>query len=96
MTLADVAFDADSKTLSIDIEPDGEAKYTVDFIATLASGDADDRIGKRVARVEGLSARYTMQGNELYVRAVVTSSLPPVDPVFDDQKQKAWTQPVGW
>jgi hypothetical protein len=27
------------------------------------------------------------------VRAVVTSSLAPVDPIFDDQKQQAWTQP---
>jgi hypothetical protein len=27
------------------------------------------------------------------VRAVVTSTLAPVDPVFDDQKQQAWTQP---
>jgi hypothetical protein len=24
---------------------------------------------------------------------VITSNLAPVDPVFDDQKQQAWTQP---
>jgi len=30
------------------------------------------------------------------VRAVVTSSAPAADPSFPDQKQQAWTQPVGW
>jgi hypothetical protein len=34
--------------------------------------------------------------NEVYIRAVVTSDQPPADPVFDDQRQQAWTQPVGW
>ena len=37
-----------------------------------------------------------MKGNELYVRAVVTSSLDAVDPSFKGQKKQAWTQPVGW
>lgn len=55
-----------------------------------------NKIGETFATVEGLKASYVMTGDELYVRAVVTSSKPPVDPSFDDQKQQAWTQPVGW
>jgi|688.fasta_scaffold00010_157 hypothetical protein len=49
-----------------------------------------------VATVPGLNPSYQLTGEELYVRAVVSSSLPPVDPVFDGQRQQAWTQPVGW
>jgi len=55
-----------------------------------------DKIGEVFATVDGLRPSYALQGDELYVRAVVTSSKPPVDPSFDDQKQQAWTQPVGW
>ena len=55
-----------------------------------------DRIGEVLATVEGVEAEYRLTGQELYVRAVVTSSQPPVDPVWKGQKQQAWTQPVGW
>ncbi len=100
VTLADVQFDAETKTLSLRVVPSPGAAYQTDFIATLkpdpAKPDDQDRIGKVVATVAGTSAKYQMTGDELYVRAVVTSSLSPADPVFDDQKQQAWTQPVGW
>jgi hypothetical protein len=46
--------------------------------------------------VEGLTPKYELTGDELYVRAVVTSSKPPRDPSFKDQREQAWTQPVGW
>ncbi len=58
--------------------------------------DALDRIGRTVATVEGTNPSYQLQGNELYVRAVVTSSQNALDPSFENQKQQAWTQPVGW
>jgi hypothetical protein len=53
-------------------------------------------IGQVLATVEGRTPSYKLTGKELYVRAVVTSTLPPDDPSFDDQRQQAWTQPVGW
>jgi len=53
-------------------------------------------IGKVLAEVDGLAPQYRLQGNELYVRAVVIASVPPADPSFPGQKQQAWTQPVGW
>ena len=46
--------------------------------------------------VTGLTPEYLMKEDDLYVRAIVTSSLPHVDPSLDDQKQQAWTQPVGY
>jgi len=53
-------------------------------------------IGQVLATAKGNSPSYQLTGNELYVRAVVTSSKPHQDPSFEDQHQQAWTQPVGW
>lgn len=53
-------------------------------------------VGQVLATVAGPKATYTFTGDELYVRAVVTSDQAPENPSFDGQKQQAWTQPVGW
>jgi hypothetical protein len=53
-------------------------------------------VGQVFATVEGTSPSYQLTGQELYVRAVVTSSKPHRDPSFNDQHEQAWTQPVGW
>jgi len=55
-----------------------------------------DDVGKVLATVEGLEAEYKLTGDELYVRAVVTSDRPPANPSFKGQLAQAWTQPVGW
>lgn len=99
VSLDDVRFDKASKTLSLEIQASSEASYQTQFIATLAKQDGlldEHRIGVVVASSKSLSPSYTLQGNELYVRAVVASSEAHHDPSFPDQKQQAWTQPVGW
>lgn len=115
VTLVDVRYDAAGRRLELQIEPDGDATFTTQFIGTRHGVDtvgADpvppqgkktrqtrrygDEIGEVFATADGLRPSYVLKGNELYIRAVVTSSKPPVDPSFDDQKQQAWTQPVGW
>jgi hypothetical protein len=53
-------------------------------------------VGQVFATVEGLNPTFQLTGDELYVRAIINSSKPPVNPVWKDQKQQAWTQPVGW
>ncbi|MBI5851128.1 MAG: hypothetical protein HZB39_08885 [Planctomycetes bacterium] len=55
-----------------------------------------DDVGEVFARCAGPSAAYVLRGDELYVRAIVTSSASPANPSFAGQKQQAWTQPVGW
>ena len=55
-----------------------------------------DDVGKVLATVEGPKASYRLTGDELYVRAVVTSDRPPANPGYPGQKAQAWTQPVGW
>ncbi|MEM8671458.1 MAG: hypothetical protein AAGG48_28320 [Planctomycetota bacterium] len=97
VVLNDVHYNRDEKTLRITIEPQQAATYTIRFIATLKKETTtDDPIGQVVSVVEGTEAEYQLSGNELYVRAVVDSSEPHVDPSFKGQVQQAWTQPVGW
>ena len=61
-----------------------------------ATGKYSSDVGKVLQTTEGTSATYQLTGQELYVRAVVTSSAEPDDPSFEGQKKQAWTQPVGW
>jgi hypothetical protein len=121
VTLRDVQYDAVTKTLRVEVEPEADATYSVQFIGSLKGVETagtpidtsklspaeikelgrhkhkySDKIGEVLRTIQGSTAEYTLAGNELYVRAVVTSSLPPVDPSWEDQKQQAWTQPVGW
>lgn len=53
-------------------------------------------VGQVFARVSGSSPTYQLTGQELYVRAVVTSSKPHPNASYDAQREQAWTQPVGW
>lgn len=123
VSLKDVRYDPQERSLELAIEPDGDARYVTQFIGTLrnvsttgtelldAKGQAptdksgkplrasrrySDQIGQVLKTVEGLNPRYQFTGQELYVRATVTSTLPPRAPSFKDQRQQAWTQPVGW
>jgi hypothetical protein len=43
VTLRDVRFDAGRRTLRVEVEPDGDATFTIDFIGTLADVDAAGR-----------------------------------------------------
>lgn len=54
-------------------------------------------VGKTFRTVEGTSATYKLTGDELFVRATVTSSRnrPHAGPPGRIPEQ-AWTQPVGW
>lgn len=52
-----------------------------------------DEIGKTLSEVKGVRGSYQLTGGELYVRAVVRSSQPPLR---KDLPRQAWTQPVGW
>mgnify|MGYP002624209421 FL=1 len=53
-------------------------------------------VGKILATVKGPQPQYKLTGEELYVRAVITSSHHHPKPSFDHQHEQAWTQPVGW
>jgi hypothetical protein len=52
-------------------------------------------VGKVLSTSNSLNSSYTFSGNELYVRARITSTADHVDPNSKNQlgKQKAWVQP---
>ena len=115
VTLKDVRYSRESRTLELEIEPREGSHFTTRFVGTLKGYDparkpvADkdgkllpvtlrysDDVGKVLATAEGTAAAYHLTGEELYVRAVVTSDRAPENPSFEGQKAQAWTQPVGW
>lgn len=53
-----------------------------------------EKVGKVVSTVTGAKATYQLTGNELYVRAKITSSKPHPNPYEEGDVELAWTQPV--
>ena len=51
-------------------------------------------VGTTFATTRGSNVTYELEGDELFVRAVVTSSVDHPNPSFDGQKKQAWTQPL--
>jgi hypothetical protein len=111
VTLDDVRFDDETRTLTVDIAAEAGIGYAIEFIGTPrdvlnvtaepngsaeTNASPDPRIGSVLARIEREQASYTLSGDELYVRAVVTSTRRHPDPTFENQYEQAWTQPVGW
>ena len=100
VTLKEINYDEEEKTLSIHVNPDDDAKFTIQFVGTKRTKDGklppEDAMGTVLAETTGVSASYTATDEDLYVRAVITSSKPHPNPSFKGQTEKAWTQPVGW
>jgi len=78
-------------SLTIDIAAHGDGTYVTEFIGTRRGSDA---VGEVLATVYGEHATYRFRGDELFVRATVTSTELCVNPVFAGQTQQAWVQPV--
>ncbi len=53
------------------------------------------QIGEVFSEVTGNLATYRMEGDELYVRAIITSDAQPAVPSKEFPYKRAWTQPVG-
>ena len=53
-----------------------------------------DDIGQVLSRIDGPAAKYDFQGDELYVRARVTSSVKHPNPSEVGESERAWTQPA--
>lgn len=92
VTLRDVQWDPDRRKLSVAIQGEPGVTYTTEYLVTTADAELD-QIGRVATSTQDLESSYRLADGESIVRAVVTSSLAPVDPIFDDQKQQAWTQP---
>ena len=92
VTLKEVSFRKGVVELEIEGQPG--VTYKTQFIGT-RSGDGA-AAGDELDVSESLQPVYRLRGDELYVRARVTSSMDHPNPSYAGQKEQAWTQPVGW
>jgi hypothetical protein len=51
-------------------------------------------VGAKLKTVDGISASYDLTGDELFVRARITSSRKHPNPSAVGEFERAWTQPV--
>ena len=94
VTLERIAFDDESGALRLDIVPTEGITFETRFIGTRK--DTPGEPGIVFSTAHGSAPTYQLTGEELYVRATVTSSRAHPNPSFDGQREQAWVQPVGW
>lgn len=81
---------AGPRGLALSIAPEPGVTFTTRFVGTRRAGE----VGAVLAEVGGLEPAYAFTGDELYVRAVVTSSRPHPNGYLIDEPERAWVQPV--
>jgi hypothetical protein len=69
-------------------------QFTTRFIGTRVINGALSDVGEVLFETTNNPALYTYSGDELYVRAVVTSSKDHPNPYAKGDKEQAWTQPI--
>ena len=111
VTVERLDWNESERTLTLELPEIAGVTYRTQFIGTDAAegrrlvADYDpnqatrqwpESVGKVLLEVEGNRPSYQMNGSELYVRAVVSSSRRPANPVWAEQVEQAWTQAFGW
>ena len=93
--LNEVVFDERRKELRLNIRSSSaDVEFETSFVGTRR--DTPENPGEVLASISGPDPSYRLTGDELYVRAVVTSTNPHPNPSYQGQREQAWTQPVGW
>lgn len=83
--------------LEIDIAAEPGVTYETRFIGTRRRPDAPlqpNELGQELARSTALQPRYTLQPDDLYVRAVITASRRHANGSVANEPVRAWTQPL--
>ncbi|MHC4306348.1 MAG: CehA/McbA family metallohydrolase domain-containing protein [Planctomycetota bacterium] len=87
-------FSHDASRYTVTIEADPGLSYTTLFIGTRMAADGPGRVGEVLHRTTDNPAVYSFHGDELYVRAKVTSSRLHPNPYAEGDHECAWVQPV--
>jgi len=96
VTLRDIRYDAEARTVTVEIDPAPGETYTTAFTGARIGNTGDEHTGVVFATVDGVVVRYQLVGDELFVRATIRSDRPPDNPLTEGQVKQAWTQPFGW
>ena len=96
--LQNIAFDTERRELTVEVDAQQDVRYQIDFVGTKRNQDTPsaEQIGIVFSAQEGATATYQLKDDDLYVRAVITSTEKHPNPSYEGQFEKAWTQPVGW
>jgi hypothetical protein len=98
----------ETSSLRVRIQSEPGVRYTTHFIGTRRTADLRSRpgrtndvtqqysaqVGETLATVTGTAPIYQFTGDELYVRAVVSSDRLHPNPTIPGDITKAWVQPV--
>ena len=92
VTLDDIRTGPDS--MVVDIATEEAVTYHTEFLGTRWVGDGIGPIGEVLASTDADPAIYEFKGNEIFVRAKVTSSRLHPAPFAAGDLESAWVQPV--
>lgn len=79
----------DQKQVSLAVDPEPGVHYEINFLGH-QKGAEDVVVLKKV---QGTSASYTYQKEDIFVRARIDSDAKKDNPIIEDETKKAWTQP---
>ena len=83
----------DGRRVSIAVRAEPGVRYTIQFVGTRRGWDTTSTAVTDSAGTRGATATYELRGDELYVRARVTSSRAKANPSYLGEMETAWTQP---
>ena len=79
---------------AVDIESEEGVEYRTRFIGTRLMDGGPGTAGETLLETDADPAVYAFAGDELYVRAVVTSTKLHPNPYAEGDREMAWLQPV--
>ncbi len=82
--------DYSNNAIEIAVRPEPGVQYVIEFIGA-KKGQTQ---GKTIQKTTGLTAKFKVTKNYLFVRARITSSKPKPNPFQEGDFELAWTQPV--
>jgi len=92
VSLEDVQFNGRTTRIWIDADPG--VRYTTRFVGTRRTGKGSMQPSEIFLSTESNPAVYTFTGDELYLRAKITSDRPHPNPFHAGDRECAWVQPV--
>lgn len=78
------------KRIFLRVQNEPSVQYTIEFVGW-KKGSTEPTV---LAAHQGTEASYTLQADDLFVRARITSNKPKFNPYQPGDVEKAWTQPI--
>jgi len=88
------SIESDGGVLRVHIAAEEGVEYTVQFRGTRRTRDGIGQPGELLLSTGENPASYSLQGDELFVRATITSTKTHPNPYIPGDVERAWVQPV--